>query len=171
MRQRVMIAMAVSCQPDVLIADEPTTALDVTVQAQILDLLKQLQRDLGMSMIFVTHDLGVVADICDDVAVMYAGQVVESGAAQDLFERPQHPYTEGLLLSMPRLDGERERMSTIGGVVPPPDRLPQGCRFHPRCPYVVEGCVEVLPELRVVGDPGRRARCIRTEELELKGTR
>jgi len=171
MRQRVMIAMAVSCQPDVLIADEPTTALDVTVQAQILDLLKELQAELGMSMIFVTHDLGVVADICDDVAVMYAGQVVESGPAPDLFERPQHPYTEGLLLSMPRLDGERERMFSIGGVVPPPDRLPAGCRFHPRCPYSIDACTERLPELFPAGGPDRLARCIRSEELELKGTR
>ncbi|WP_456598601.1 ABC transporter ATP-binding protein [Blastococcus sp. SYSU DS0616] len=171
MRQRVMIAMAVSCQPDVLIADEPTTALDVTVQAQILDLLKQLQADLGMSMVFVTHDLGVVADVCDDVAVMYAGQVVESGPAQDLFEHPQHPYTEGLLQSMPKLDGERARMSTIGGVVPSPDRLPQGCRFHPRCRYSVDACVAGVPDLRPVPGPDRLARCIRAEELELEGTR
>jgi peptide/nickel transport system ATP-binding protein len=171
MRQRVMIAMAVSCQPDVLIADEPTTALDVTVQAQILDLLKQLQADLGMSMIFVTHDLGVVADICDEVAVMYAGQVVESGGAQDLFEHPQHPYTEGLLQSMPRLDGERARMSTIGGVVPPPDRLPQGCRFHPRCRYAVDACVADVPDLRPARGVDRLARCIRAEELQLEGTR
>jgi peptide/nickel transport system ATP-binding protein len=171
MRQRVMIAMAVSCQPDVLVADEPTTALDVTVQAQILDLLKQLQSDLGMSMIFVTHDLGVVADICDDVAVMYAGQIVESGPAQNLFEHPQHPYTEGLLHSMPRLDGPRERMWTIGGVVPPPDRLPEGCRFHPRCPYAEDRCRQAVPPLRQVTGPDRRARCVRTEKLELKGTR
>jgi oligopeptide/dipeptide ABC transporter ATP-binding protein len=171
MRQRVMIAMAVSCQPDVLIADEPTTALDVTVQAQILDLLKQLQADLGMSMIFVTHDLGVVADVCDRVAVMYAGQVVESGAAQDLFERPQHPYTEGLLQSMPQLDGERARMSTIGGVVPPPDRLPHGCRFHPRCRYTLDACIAGVPELRPIATTDRLARCIRSEELGLEGTR
>ena len=171
MRQRVMIAMAVSCQPDVLIADEPTTALDVTVQAQILDLLKHLQDDLGMSMIFVTHDLGVVAAVCDEVAVMYAGQVVESGPAHDLFERPQHPYTEGLLRSMPRLDGERARMSTIGGVVPPPDRLPQGCRFHPRCRYKVDDCVAGMPDLGPSRESGRLVRCVRAHELELEGTR
>jgi peptide/nickel transport system ATP-binding protein len=141
------------------------------VQAQILDLLKQLQADLGMSMIFVTHDLGVVADICDEVAVMYAGQVVESGGAQDLFEHPQHPYTEGLLQSMPRLDGERARMSTIGGVVPPPDRLPQGCRFHPRCRYAVDACVADVPDLRPARGVDRLARCIRAEELQLEGTR
>jgi oligopeptide/dipeptide ABC transporter ATP-binding protein len=168
MRQRVMIAMAVSCHPDVLVADEPTTALDVTVQAQILDLLKELQRDFGMSMLFVTHDLGVVADICDEVAVMYAGQLVESGAAQELFEQPRHPYTEGLLLSMPRLEAERERMWTIGGVVPPPNRLPQGCRFHPRCPYSQDVCVEAVPALRTVGEDERSVRCVRSEELELK---
>jgi oligopeptide/dipeptide ABC transporter ATP-binding protein len=170
MRQRVMIAMAVSCQPDVLVADEPTTALDVTVQAQILDLLKDLQQEFGMSMLFVTHDLGVVADICDDVAVMYAGQIVEHGDAQRLFEHPQHPYTEGLLLSMPRLDAQRERMWTIGGVVPPPDKLPAGCRFHPRCPYTKDACVQGVPALRSIAATGALARCVRAEELDLKGT-
>src|SRR2546422_6092044 len=132
MRQRVMIAMALSCNPHLLIADEPTTALDVTIQAQILDLLTSLQDELGMAMIFVTHDLGVVAEICDRVAVMYAGQVVEEATVDALFARPRHPYTAGLMESMPQLAPPGSRLRVIPGQVPRPEDLPTGCRFHPR---------------------------------------
>jgi len=140
MRQRVMIAMALSCQPKLLIADEPTTALDVTIQAQILDLLRELQTELGMSIILITHDLGVIAEMADEVAVMYAGRIVERAPARTLFEDPQHPYTIGLLGSVPRLDEERETLLAIEGSVPPPFALPAGCRFHPRCPFAQAAC-------------------------------
>jgi peptide/nickel transport system ATP-binding protein/oligopeptide transport system ATP-binding protein len=150
MRQRVMIAMALSCSPRLLIADEPTTALDVTVQAQILDLLRELQAETGMSIILITHDLGVVAEMADEVAVMYAGRVVERAPASALFEDPQHPYTLGLLGSIPRLDEERERLLAITGAVPPPFALPKGCRFNPRCPFAEEVCRAEMPALREV---------------------
>jgi peptide/nickel transport system ATP-binding protein/oligopeptide transport system ATP-binding protein len=150
MRQRVMIAMALSCSPRLLIADEPTTALDVTVQAQILDLLRDLQAETGMSIILITHDLGVVSEMADEVAVMYAGRVVERTAAKALFEDPQHPYTLGLLGSIPRLDEERERLLAITGAVPPPFALPKGCRFNPRCPFAEEACRAEVPQLRDV---------------------
>jgi peptide/nickel transport system ATP-binding protein/oligopeptide transport system ATP-binding protein len=150
MRQRVMIAMALSCSPRLLIADEPTTALDVTVQAQILDLLRELQAETGMSIILITHDLGVVAEMADEVAVMYAGRVVERAPASALFEDPQHPYTLGLLGSIPRLDEERERLLAITGAVPPPFALPKGCRFNPRCPFAEEVCRAEVPALREV---------------------
>ena len=161
MRQRVMIAMALACQPQLLIADEPTTALDVTVQAQILDLLRELQAETGMSIILITHDLGVVAEMADEVAVMYAGRVVERAAARALFEDPQHPYTLGLLGSVPRLDEERDRLLAIEGVVPPPFALPQGCRFHPRCPFAAAACRAAPgPALAEVA-PGHLAACLR----------
>ncbi|WP_135467214.1 ABC transporter ATP-binding protein [Crenalkalicoccus roseus] len=160
MRQRVMIAMALACSPRLLIADEPTTALDVTVQAQILDLLRELQAETGMSIILITHDLGVVAEMADEVAVMYAGRVVERAAARALFEDPQHPYTLGLLGSVPRLDEERERLLAIEGVVPPPFALPKGCRFHPRCPFAIEACRMAPPALEEIA-PGHLAACIR----------
>lgn len=168
MRQRAMIAMALSCEPDVLIADEPTTALDVTIQAQVLDLLRDLQEERGLAILFVTHDLGVVADICDDVVVLYAGQVVETGGVEGLFEAPHHPYTEGLLASMPR--GRRgERLTSIPGTVPQPNAQPRGCRFHPRCGYCVEvRCTSDPIQLREF-EGGRRARCVRTEEIDLQG--
>ena len=133
MRQRVMIAMALSCQPKLLIADEPTTALDVTIQAQILELLRKLQRERGMSILLITHDLGVVAENADVVAVMYASRIVETATVEALFDRPQHPYTEGLFRSVPRLGQEHERLATIPGQVPNPARFPPGCKFHPRC--------------------------------------
>jgi len=133
MRQRVMIAMALSCQPKLLIADEPTTALDVTIQAQILELLRKLQRERGMSILLITHDLGVVAENADVVAVMYASRVVEVATVEDLFDRPQHPYTEGLFRSVPKLGAEHERLETIPGTVPNPAKFPTGCKFHPRC--------------------------------------
>ena len=160
MRQRVMIAMALACRPRLLIADEPTTALDVTVQAQILDLLRDLQQETGMSVILITHDLGVVAEMADEVAVMYAGRVVERGTAADIFDDPQHPYTIGLLGSIPRIEEDRERLLSIDGSVPPPFAFPKGCRFHPRCPFAIRACTEIDPPLRELS-PGHRAACIR----------
>jgi oligopeptide/dipeptide ABC transporter ATP-binding protein len=165
MRQRVMIAMALINDPKFLIADEPTTALDVTIQAQILELLKRLQSELGMSMIFVTHDLGVVADICDRVVVMYAGQVVEQAKVFDLYARPLHPYTEALMGAIPRADEVAERLVTIPGVVPTPDRWPVGCRFADRCTYAVPECREAPLALESVRGNGRLARCIRSDEI------
>ena len=160
MRQRVMIALALACSPKLLIADEPTTALDVTVQAQILDLLRDLQAETGMAIILITHDLGVIAEMADDVAVMYAGRVVERTSARDLFEDPQHPYTLGLLGSIPRLDEDRERLLAITGAVPPPFALPPGCRFAPRCPFAIEACRAEIPALRAIG-AGHEAACLR----------
>ena len=140
MRQRVMIAMALACDPEILIADEPTTALDVTIQAQILRLIKDLQQRLGMSVIFITHDLGVVAETCDYVAVMYAGQVVEYSDVVTLFKKPKHPYTIGLLNSLPRHDIEQEKLDPIKGNVPNAHEMPTGCRFAPRCPAATDLC-------------------------------
>lgn len=160
MRQRVMIAMALACKPKLLIADEPTTALDVTVQAQILDLLRDLQEETGMSIILITHDLGVVAEMADEVAVMYAGRVVERAAAGALFADPMHPYTLGLLGSVPRLDEERETLLAIDGSVPPPFALPKGCRFHPRCPFAAAECKSSQPPLREIVS-GHSAACLR----------
>jgi peptide/nickel transport system ATP-binding protein len=147
MRQRVMIAMALINDPDLLIADEPTTALDVTTQAQILALMKRLQEDFGSAIIMITHDLGVIAEIADDVEVMYAAKVVEQAEVHDLFHRPQHPYTWGLMGSLPRLDADVERLTQIPGQPPSLLRPPAGCRFHPRCPYVMEVCKTTEPEL------------------------
>jgi peptide/nickel transport system ATP-binding protein len=164
MRQRVMIAMALACKPALLIADEPTTALDVTIQAQILELLKRLRRELGMAVLLITHDLGVVAETADRVAVMYAGQVVEYCGVRDAFRSTRHPYTAGLLASLPRLGAERDRLRVIPGNVPNPVRFPTGCRFHPRCPIAVERCRVEMPALRDVGG-GHLARCFRAEEI------
>jgi oligopeptide/dipeptide ABC transporter ATP-binding protein len=150
MRQRVMIAMALACNPRLLIADEPTTALDVTIQAQILELMRLLRAELGTAIILITHDLGVIAELADDVIVMYAGQVVERCAAARLFSEPQHPYTVGLLGSIPRLHLDQERLSAIDGVVPDAAAFPQGCRFHPRCPFAVEKCRTEIPVLMEV---------------------
>ena len=147
MRQRVMIAMALACRPELLIADEPTTALDVTVQAQILELVRELQRELGMSILLITHDLGVVAETAERVVVMYAGAVVERATVRELFARPRHPYTAGLFLSLPRLDQEAELLTPIEGSVPDPMHWPSGCRFHPRCPLAMPVCREEVPEL------------------------
>jgi oligopeptide/dipeptide ABC transporter ATP-binding protein len=147
MRQRVMIAMALACRPELLIADEPTTALDVTVQAQILDLLQELKRELGMSILLITHDLGVVAETAERVVVMYAGTVVERASVHELFARPRHPYTAGLFLSLPRLDQDQGELRPIEGSVPDPARLPSGCRFHPRCPFAMAVCSEREPQL------------------------
>ncbi len=163
MRQRAMIAMALACEPAVLIADEPTTALDVTIQAEILELLADLQQRLGMAMIFVSHDLGVVSEIADRVIVMYAGHVVESGATDALFSRPRHPYTEGLLRSIPRVTRKLPRLAVITGGVPNPKRWPAGCRFHPRCPYAWDRCREEPPPLP---EGAHTARCWLGEEPE-----
>jgi peptide/nickel transport system ATP-binding protein len=152
MRQRVMIAMALACDPDLLIADEPTTALDVTVQAQILDLLRDLQAQSGMAIILITHDLGVVAEMADEVAVMYAGRVVERASGTDIFDDPQHPYTLGLLGSIPKLEENSARLLAIEGAVPPPFALPSGCRFHPRCVFADAVCGQEEPALRAIGE-------------------
>jgi len=154
MRQRVMIAMALACEPALLIADEPTTALDVTIQAQILELLRDLQQRLGMAILIITHDLGVIAELVDEVVVMYAGQVVEQAPVQALFDDPQHPYTIGLLGSIPRLDEQRERLSTIEGTVPSPANQPRGCRFAPRCPFADARCHAEPPPLREMNPGG-----------------
>ncbi len=160
MRQRVMIAMALLCGPELLIADEPTTALDVTVQAQILDLLSQLRRDNGMAIALITHDLGVIAGLADHVMVMYAGAIAEEGGVKDIFKRPQHPYTEGLLRSMPRLDESGvNRLQTIGGQPPNLQNLPTGCTFRERCPYSFERCAIERPALRDIGGIGRAKAC------------
>lgn len=150
MRQRVMIAMALSCNPKLLIADEPTTALDVTIQAQILDLMRKLQKELGASMILITHDLGVVAETCDYVAVMYAGKIIEYGKVEDIFDHPAHPYTKGLLNSVPHFETghRRERLQTIPGLVPSLLNLPKGCRFQERCTYVKDNCKQAEPTLK-----------------------
>jgi oligopeptide transport system ATP-binding protein len=168
MRQRVMIAMAISCQPKLLIADEPTTALDVTIQAQIVDELRSLQRQTGMAILFITHDLGLVAEIADRVLVMYAGRIVESGPVRDVFASPRMPYTAGLMRSRPRIGGRRaggNRISAIPGNPPNPSALPGGCAFHPRCAFANEDqCLVSEPELVTAG-PGRHVRCWRWEAI------
>jgi peptide/nickel transport system ATP-binding protein/oligopeptide transport system ATP-binding protein len=147
MRQRVMIAMALSCTPDILIADEPTTALDVTIQAQILELLEQLQQDFGMAVLMITHDLGIIAEVADRVAVMYAGKIVETGGVEEIFTDPRHPYTRGLLASVPKLNEQKERLSVIPGTVPDAVHFPEACRFSPRCPNAGAICREQEPAL------------------------
>jgi oligopeptide/dipeptide ABC transporter ATP-binding protein len=158
MRQRVMIAMAIACRPKLLIADEPTTALDVTIQAQILDLLARLRRELGMGILLITHDLAVVSEFVDDVLVMYAGTLVEQAPVAQLFAEPLHPYTQGLLASAPTLDGGRRRLTTIEGMVPNLAHLPAGCRFRDRCPQAIARCAQQEPPLIAAG-PGRRVAC------------
>ena len=160
MRQRAMIAMALSCNPDILIADEPTTALDVTIQAQILELLDRLRADFDSAVILITHDLGVVAEVADEILVMYAGRIVERGSKRDIFYDPQHPYTWGLLGSIPRLDRPKpKKLHSIEGTPPSLINLPQGCKFRPRCPHAFEKCFEE-PELKNrVEDQGHLDRC------------
>lgn len=158
MRQRVMIAMALSCNPEVLIADEPTTALDVTIQAQILELIKDLQAKLGMGVIMITHDLGVVAETCNTVAVMYAGNIVEHAPTQNLFDEPKHPYTRGLLASLPKINEDKEELYTIEGSVPSSYSMPPGCRFASRCPFAESVCQEKQPDLLEQPD-GSKVRC------------
>lgn len=157
MRQRIMIAMAIACEPELLIADEPTTALDVTIQAQILRLMKQLQLDNKMSVMLITHDLGVVAEFARRVVVMYAGQVVETAGTHELFHKPRHPYTQGLLNSLPGLNTGRKTLNTIEGNVPSARNMPKGCRFHPRCPRAMPICVETEPPM--TGDEAHRCKC------------
>lgn len=158
MRQRVMIAMALACTPEVLIADEPTTALDVTIQAQILELIKDLQNKLGMGVIMITHDLGVVAETCDTVAVMYAGNIIEHAPTEKIFANPRHPYTQGLLDSLPKIHEDQEELQTIEGSVPSPYNMPTGCRFASRCPLQQPICHEQQPELIEQND-GVKVRC------------
>ncbi|MCD0486450.1 ABC transporter ATP-binding protein [Streptacidiphilus sp. ASG 303] len=165
MRQRIMIAMALALEPDLIIADEPTTALDVTVQAQIMDLLAELQREYRMGLILITHDLGVVADVADKIAVMYAGRIVETAPVHELYKNPAHPYTKGLLQSIPRLDQKGQELYAIKGLPPSLLRIPSGCAFNPRCPRAQEVCTTELPVLQPVTDadgadlPGRRSAC------------
>jgi len=168
MLQRAMIAMAIACEPRLLIADEPTTALDVTVQAQVLALLKRLQASMGMAMLFVSHDMGIIAEVCDDVVVMYAGQVIECGPVVDLFTRPRHPYTAGLLRSVARVAPPDRGLFAIGGSMPVAGRYPAGCRFHPRCPFATDACRSGAVELRAIGADAA-ARCIRVDEITLDG--
>ncbi|WP_204699345.1 ABC transporter ATP-binding protein [Geomicrobium sediminis] len=163
MRQRVMIAMALSNNPKLLIADEPTTALDVTVQAQILDLMRGLSKDYDSSIILITHDLGVVAELAQRVVVMYGGQVVEEAKIDEIFDKPLHPYTEGLLNSMPKLNDEQTRLQSIPGSVPTPDNFPKGCRFVTRCPYAMQVCTEEQPTL-LEKETGHKVRCFLHEE-------
>jgi oligopeptide/dipeptide ABC transporter ATP-binding protein len=158
MRQRVMIAMALSCNPKLLIADEPTTALDVTIQAQILDLIRGLQSDLGMAMLMITHDLGVIAEMSHRVVVMYASKIAEKADVKALFARPRHPYTQGLFRSIPSMVGDRQRLETITGTVPNPLEFPIGCKFHNRCPFAQQHCIDHEPPLREIG-PGHEAAC------------
>jgi dipeptide transport system ATP-binding protein len=166
MSQRVMIAMAIACEPELLIADEPTTALDVTIQAQILDLLRTIQKERGMGLILITHDIGVVAQMADDILVMYAGHLMEAGPKDEVIRRPKHPYTQALLESLPGSHGLaefRSRLPTIAGLVPDLLARPPGCQLSPRCPYMISKCQEAVPEARLV--EGSRVRCLRAEEI------
>ena len=163
MRQRVMIAMALSCEPSLLIADEPTTALDVTIQAQILELLADLRGRYGMAVLLITHDLGVVAEVCDRVVVMYAGQVVETGSVEEIFAKPSHPYTRGLLDSLPSIENPGQRLNPIPGTVPNPTDWPEGCRFRERCSDAIDGCEDPQPLVELGGED-RAVRCQRVRE-------
>ena len=166
MRQRVMIAMALACDPELLIADEPTTALDVTIQAQILDLINRLREKLGMAVLLITHDLGVVAETADKVVVMYCGRVVEQATVEQLFTKPLHPYTQGLLDSIPKMDEDRERLYMIKGIVPDPIHLPKGCSFADRCDKCMDKCREHMPKLAET-ENGRKVRCfLVSDEME-----
>lgn len=168
MRQRVMIAIAIACQPKLLIADEPTTALDVTVQAQILDLLKTIQAKNDMSIVLITHDLGVVAEMCDEVIIMYAGKIVERTNVDNLFHNPQHPYTKLLMASIPRIDEEVEKLTTIQGIVPSLKNMPQiGCRFVDRCPSAMPDCSKVTPQLSFIGE-GHEVSCLLYESCDTR---
>jgi hypothetical protein len=167
MKQRVIIAIALACNPKLLIADEPTTALDVTIQAQVLELMKKLIKEKEMSMLLITHDLGVVAEVCEDVAVVYAGHVVEIGTADDVFNHMRHPYTEGLFESLPNLKKRGEKLYSIRGLMPDPSDLPPGCAFAPRCPYATAACDEAIPALTPVGDSKpHRVACRAYENAE-----
>ncbi|MBQ6840295.1 MAG: ABC transporter ATP-binding protein [Oscillospiraceae bacterium] len=164
MRQRVMIAMALACRPRLLIADEPTTALDVTIQAQVLDLMRQLQKEMGTSILFITHDLGVIREMADRVIVMYCGEIMEEATVSDLFKDPKHPYTSGLLSTLPKY-GQPGELPTIEGMVPPAGEFPEGCVFSPRCPYATEECINVKPQMHTL-ENGHRVRCFRYAKEE-----
>ncbi len=163
MKQRVVIAMALACNPKLLLADEPTTALDVTIQAQVLRMIRDLKRRMRTTLILISHDLGVVAQICDTVAIMYAGKIMEYGKIEDVFHHPLHPYTEGLFASIPRLDRTQKRLSSIPGLIPDPSNLPSGCVFHPRCPYRMDVCNQIVPT--TVEWEGRKVQCLKYQEL------
>ena len=165
MKQRVVIAMALACSPELLLADEPTTALDVTIQAQVLDMMNDLKKKMGTAVLLITHDLGVVAETCDKVAIMYAGEIVEYGTLEDIFDHVQHPYTQGLFGSLPSLDKSVHRLSPIYGLMPDPAHLPEGCKFNPRCPHVTEACRQREPELTEV-TPGHFVRCVNARKGE-----
>jgi peptide/nickel transport system ATP-binding protein len=165
MNQRVMIAIALAGEPDLLVADEPTTALDATIQAQILDLLRDIRQDTGMALVLISHNLGVVAELCDRIAVMYAGRVVETGPTGDLLGDPRHPYTLGLLAALPDLEGPRTRLRPLPGTVPAPQALPPGCAFAPRCPSAAALCGRIVPPLTAAGGPWRQAACLRLDVM------
>lgn len=165
MKQRVVIAMALACDPELLLADEPTTALDVTIQAQVLDLIRELRDKLGTSMILITHDLGIVAETCDTVAVIYAGKIVEYGTLEDIFDNPKHPYTIGLFGSLPEVAEGQPRLNSIKGLPPDPTNLPEGCAFWPRCPHATDACRKTIPNTEIT--PGHFVRCIK--EVEANG--
>ena len=164
MKQRVVIAMALACSPGLLLADEPTTALDVTIQAQVLEMMVKLREELGTSMLLITHDFGIVAEVCDKVAVVYAGEIVEVGPVATIFDNTMHPYTRGLFGSLPSLTGDQGRLTPIKGMMPNPTKLPKGCKFSPRCPYVAEECTTELIELREVSE-GHMVRCLKAGEI------
>ncbi len=163
MKQRVVIAMALACNPELLLADEPTTALDVTIQAQVLDMMQMLKKRLGTSVILITHDLGVVAEICDSVAVVYAGEIIEYGTAEDIFDRTSHPYTIGLFGSLPRLSSNERRLKPIKGLMPDPSKIPEGCPFAERCPHAADRCLKARPEPIEV-EPGHMVKCFLAEK-------
>lgn len=163
MKQRVVIAMALACNPKLLLADEPTTALDVTIQAQVLRMIRDLKRRMRTTLILISHDLGVVAQICTRVAIMYAGKIMEYGRIEEVFRNPLHPYTMGLFASIPRLERSQRRLSSIPGLIPDPSNLPGGCVFHPRCPYRMESCSRIVP--RTVEWNGRKVQCLKYQEL------
>jgi oligopeptide/dipeptide ABC transporter ATP-binding protein len=165
MKQRVIIAMALACSPELLLADEPTTALDVTIQAQVLEMIKKLKKDFKTSMIMISHNLGVVAEVCDDLAVIYAGEIIELGSKEAIFDRPSHPYTLGLFGAVPHLDDDVERLNPISGLPPDPSNLPAGCHFNPRCPLVTRECrSKKIPLIEI--EPGHFCRCIHVSKLE-----
>lgn len=164
MKQRVVIAIALACNPQLLIADEPTTALDVTIQAQVLDLMNNLKQEFNTAMILITHDLGVVSEVCDKVAIMYAGEIIETASLEQLFENPRHPYTLGLFGSIPNLEEETDRLQPIKGLMPDPTNLPTGCKFHPRCPYATDICSKQEPKGTAIED-GHKVKCLIYEGL------